>query len=89
MRLIQQGNFRIEVLQETNITRGVHTQYSAGYQVWAMEAESRHWGGIAVIWIEEAVWQIEVTTSFGPNMVSFTITSGRKHVFHRSIRSPQ
>ena len=38
LKALQQGNAWIGVLQETNITRRIHTQYSAGYNVWAVDA---------------------------------------------------
>ena len=75
---LRHGNTGIGVLQETKLTRGIHTQYSLGYKVWATDSERRHRGGIAIVWREEEGWKVEVVTNFGPNMVSFTITSGRR-----------
>ena len=50
---LHQGNIGIGVLQETKLTEGIHTHYSAGYKVLAIEADSRHIGGIAIAWQEE------------------------------------
>ena len=50
-----------------------------GYKVWKTEAKIRHMGGIAIIWREETGWQVEGTTNYGTNVVSFTITVGWKH----------
>ena len=36
-----QGKFVIRVLQETNLTGGIHMCYIAGYKVWTAEEESR------------------------------------------------
>ena len=42
-------NVRVGILQETDITDGIHTRCSVGYFIWVTEAENRHWGGIAVL----------------------------------------
>ena len=75
---LRQGKIGIGVLQYTKLAGGIHTRKSLGYKVWATEAEIRHRGGIAIVWREEEGWKVEVVTNFGPNMVSFTITSGRR-----------
>ena len=56
LRALQQRNVGIGVLQETNLTGGIHTRYIAGHKLWATEADSRHRGGIAIVWREEAGW---------------------------------
>ena len=56
LRAFQQGNFDVKVLQETKLTRGIHTLYGAGYSVWATHAESIHRGGVAAVWSEKARW---------------------------------
>ena len=33
---------------------------------------------ISIFWRNELCWQVEGTTIFGPNVVSFTITAGQK-----------
>ena len=75
---LQQGNIFIGVLQETKLTGGIHIQFSSGYKLWATEAEIRHRGGIAIVWREEEVWEVEGARIFGPNVVSFTFVSGQK-----------
>ena len=60
------------------MTSRVHTRYSAGYKVWATEAEIIHRGGISIVWKEEAGWYVEGVTKYGTNVVSFTITTGWK-----------
>ena len=37
LQALQQGNFRIIVLKETNLTRVIHMQYRVGHILWAME----------------------------------------------------
>ena len=75
---LQQGNIGIRFLQETKLTRGIHTRFSSGYKVCETEAEIRHRGGFSIIWIEEKGWQVVGTRSFGTNVVSFKVTSGQK-----------
>ena len=35
-------------------------------------------GGITIVWREDEGWGVEGVRSFGPNLVSFIIMSGRK-----------
>ena len=42
LRSLEKINSKISVPQETNLTEGIRTCYSAGYKVWAPEAEIRH-----------------------------------------------
>ena len=78
LRTLNQGNIRIGVLQETKLTGGIHMRYSLIYKVWATEAESRRRGGIVIVWRRMGGCQVEGATNFGPNVVSFKITTGRK-----------
>ena len=59
--------------------QGIQTRFSSGYKLWVTEVEIRHRGGISSIWGEQEVWQVEGVRSFGPKVVSFTVTSGQKH----------
>ena len=52
LHALQQGNVDVGVLQKTNVTKGIHTRYRAGYAVWAMQEDIRHQGGVAVAWRE-------------------------------------
>eukprot|EP00978_Attheya_sp_CCMP212_P011677 scaffold28947_cov48-Attheya_sp.AAC.3 len=56
----------------------VYARQSSGYQVIASEAPSKHQGGIAVFWRDSPHWQIEAYQAFGPNVVSFQLTTGRR-----------
>ena len=78
MHALHKGNVGIVVLLETKLTRGIHTRFSSGYKVWETEAKSRHWGGISIVWMKEWVWEVEGLHLFGPNLVSFTVTSVQK-----------
>ena len=50
LRLLRQGNVDVIILWEKKLTYRIHVHQRERYSVWATEAESRHWGGIAVIW---------------------------------------
>ena len=78
LQALQQSNVGIGVLQEINLTKEIHTRYSAGYKVWAMEAKNGHKGGIAIICQKEAGWHVECGTGFGTNVLIFQITEGQK-----------
>ena len=78
LQSLHQGNVGIGFLKKKNLTERIHTRYIAGYKVWAMEVETRHLVGIAVICREDSGWQVKGETSFGLNVVNFTITAGRK-----------
>ena len=73
-----QDNIGIGVLQETKLAGGIHTRRSSGYTIWVTEADSRHQGGIAIVWRDVEGWGVEGVRNFGPNVASFIITSGRK-----------
>ena len=38
------------------MTDGIHARQEVGYSVWVTEVESRHRGGISVVWREDAGW---------------------------------
>ena len=73
---LNQGNVDVDVFQETKLMDGIHARHGAGYTVWMTVAESSHWGGIAVVWRWDAVWQLEGMINFVPNVASFLLTSG-------------
>ena len=73
---LQKGKFVLGFLQYTKLNQGIHTRRSAGYNVWVMEVDSQHWGGVAVVWRTAKIWQFKGTASFGPNVLSFILMSG-------------
>ena len=52
LRVMEQANMDLGVMQETNITDSVYTRALAGYRVVATDAPSRHRGGIAMFYRE-------------------------------------
>ena len=53
-------------------------RHRSGYKVWATEAESKHQGGISIVWKYKAGYQVEAVTRLRPNVASFKITSAWK-----------
>ena len=72
----QQETVDVGFLQENNLTQGIHTQHGAGYDVWKMDAYSRHQGVFTVVWRAAKVWQGECMSIFGPNVVSVLLMLG-------------
>ena len=56
----------------------IYTWYGVGYGVWETEADSRHQGGVAVVWRAATGWKMENMARFGRNVVSFLLTSGAR-----------
>ena len=75
LQVLQKGNVEMGFLKETKLAQGIHTQNGAGYNVWAMEAESLRQGVVTVVWIVAKGWQVEGMDSFGPNVVIFLLIS--------------
>ena len=78
LRVMAQANIYLGVFQETKCTDGVYTRASAGYRVVAMDAPSRHRGGVALFYREEAYFSVEEVRTYGPNVLSFKVVTGRR-----------
>ena len=78
LRTLHWGRVDIRVMQEMKLTQGIHTWHGAGYDIWETEAEICNRGGIEVAWRAKTGWQIEGFANYGPNMVSFWLTMGRR-----------
>ena len=66
-----QGNVKLDVFHETNITDGVYIQGLHGYSVVATDAPIRHWGGVAVFYRTLPWFMAEDKQKFGISIVSF------------------
>ena len=71
LRGIAQANMDLGIFEETNCTEEIYTCKSAGYSVIAMDATSRHRGGVAVFYRPSPLFAVEAVHQFGPNVVSF------------------
>ena len=78
LRVMDQANMDLGVLQETKFTDGVYTCASAGYRVVATDAPRRHRGGIALFYKEGADFAVEEVRPYGPNAMSFEVVTGRR-----------
>ena len=52
LRALQKGNVDVGFLQETKLKQGINTRHGVVYAIWETEAESRHQGGVTVVWRE-------------------------------------
>ena len=73
---MSQSNMDIGIFQETKVTDGIYTRGSAGYSVVAMEALSRHRGGVAIFHRLAPHFAVEVVQQFGPNVIRFQLATG-------------
>ena len=72
---LQQGIVDVGFMQETKITKGIHTRYGVGYAIWETQAEIRNRFGVAVVWRDKSGWKVEGISNYSPNMVSFLLTT--------------
>ena len=77
LRGMAQANINLGVFQETKCTDGIDTRASAGYRIVATDALSRHRGGVALFYREEANFAVEEVRTYGPNVLSFEVVTGR------------
>ena len=57
---------------------GVYTRALDGYRVVATDAPSRHRGGVALFYREEADFAVEEVRTYGPNVISFEVVTSRR-----------
>ena len=74
-------NVDIGFLQETELTGGVYTRQSSGYQVIASDASSNRQGGVALCWKEHDSYELEEWRFFGPNVLAFRLVTGGKDFY--------
>lgn len=79
LRALNSLNVDIGILTEAKLTKGRHTRYSYGYQVVATQARSASQGGVALVFRDSPTqgWQVESIRRYGPNVLSFQLSSGR------------
>ena len=73
---MSQANMDLGILQETKLTDGVYTRGSAGYNVIATDAPSRHRGGVALFYRPTPHFVVEVVERCGPNVMVFQVATG-------------
>ena len=79
MRTMDQMNVDLGILSETKLDHEMYLHDCCGYTVVATTAKSSHQGGVAVFYrSHSAQWSVEGIQTHGPNMMSFSLMSGRK-----------
>ena len=76
LRDMVQDNLDLSVLQKNKLTDGVYILRSDGYSVVAMDAPSRHHGGVAVFYQESPKFAVDAIQKFGPSIVVFKLVTG-------------
>ena len=66
------------IFQETKLTDGIYTHGSAGYSVFAMDAPSRHRGGVLIFHRPVPHFAVEAVQQFGPNVIVFQLATGAR-----------
>ena len=78
LRGMSQANMDLGILQETKLTDGVYTRGSAGYNVIATDAPSRHRGGVVLFYRSTPHFVVEAVERCGPNVMGFQVASGER-----------
>ncbi len=80
----------IALLQETELTRSIYTRNSSGYKIMATDALSLsvHQGGIALVWREDEVYEMEEVKFSGPHAISFQPRTGVDRYFVMGVYIP-
>jgi hypothetical protein len=81
LRAMEAMDVNIGVFLESKVTGRICAQSSSGYSVVASDAPSAHQGGIALFWRPNKSYKVEDWQIRGPNMLSFTIVTGKQHFF--------
>ena len=69
LRGMSQAKMDLGIFQETKLTDGIYTRRSAGYSVVAMDAPSRHRGGVEVFHRPVPHFAVEAVQQFVPNAI--------------------
>ena len=86
---VSQANMDLGILQETKLTDGVYTRGSAGYNVIATDAPSRHRGDVALFYRSTPHFVVEAVERYGPNVMVFQVVLGATYaptMYH--LRAP-
>jgi exonuclease III len=76
-RCLKTMGIDMAILTETKL-QGIHTTQCEGYEITATIAKSRFQGGIALCTRKSSRFHVEGTRTWGPNVISTTLVSGRK-----------
>ena len=77
LRAMAQANVDVGVLTEAKLPPNIYARCSSGYNVIATASPNQHQGGLAIFYRNSEHWQLEAHQTFGHNVVSFQLSSGR------------
>ena len=80
-RWIAQANMDLGIFQENKFTDGIYTHESAGYNIVATDAPSRHRVGVAVFYRPSPHFAVGDVRQFGPNIVGFQLATGARRCY--------
>ena len=75
---MSQANMDLGILQETKLTDGIYTRGLEGYIVIAMNAPSRHCGGVALFYHSTPHFVVEAVERCGPKVMGFQVATGEQ-----------
>ena len=64
------------IFQETKVMYRIYTRGSAGYNVVATDAPSRHCGGVSFFRRPAPHFAVEAVQQFSPNVIGFQMVTG-------------
>ena len=77
LRAMEQMGVDVAVFQETKVTNGIYPRSGHGYSVFATDASSQWCGGVALVWRDCDLCAVDEQKSWGPNVISCHLITGR------------
>ena len=71
----------IAVVQETKISRGMHTKLSSGYTIMATDVKESRFGGVALMYKKSKLYELEEAKARGPNITTFELATDTDRYF--------
>ena len=77
LRAMDQMGVDVAVFQETKVTHGVYPRSGHGYSVFAADTSRKRCGGVALVWRDCDSCAVEEQKSWGANVLSCHLITGR------------
>ena len=71
----------IVVLQETKVSLSRYTKRHFGYQIKATNVGDNRFGGVAILYKESKLYEVEEARARGPNVMTFMVYTGSERYF--------
>ena len=78
LRGMSQANMDLGIFQDTKFTDGIYTRESARYHVVATDAQSRHHGGVALLYRPSPLFAVGSVREYGPKVMCFEVVTGAR-----------